>query len=107
MPEKPNKSIMSSFMSFINGGNINKPKSPTLVGKIVGVDTNHKSSDNFNLIHIYRIVDNEGKSGAFLGNIKYKSKMAYFRKIVGKEFIDNIEGWRELTPDEIKMVNKV
>lgn len=106
MPEKPNKSIMSSFMSFINGSS-NKPKSPTLVGKIVGVDTKHKSSDNFNLIHIYRIVDAEGKSGAFLGNIKYKSKMAYFRKIVGKEFIDTIDGWRELTPDEVKMINKV
>lgn len=105
MSEKPNKS-MSSFMSFINGSS-NKPKSPTLVGKIVGVDTKHKSSDNFNLIHIYRIVDAEGKSGAFLGNIKYKSKMAYFRKIAGKEFIDTIDEWRELTPDEVKMINKV
>lgn len=106
MSDKSNKSIMSSFMSFINGGSVDKPKSPTLIGKIVGVDTNHKSSDNFNLIHIYRIVDTEGKSGAFLGNIKYNSRISYFRKLVGKEFIDKIEGWRELTPDEIKMVNK-
>lgn len=106
MPKIPNKSFMESFMSFLKKPDVKKVETG-LIGKIVGVDTNHKSSDNYNLIHIYRIVDKDGKVGAFLGNIKYKSKMAHFRKNIGKEFTDNIENWRELTPKEVQIIGKV
>jgi len=101
-----NGSFMESFLKFLKKQDP-KIESESLFGKIVGVDTKHKSSDGFNLVHIYRISDRDGKTAAFLGNIKYKSKMSYFRKNTGKEFIEKIESWRELSPSELKTIGNI
>ncbi len=97
------RSFRESIFSFFksdpkNGQKIKK----SLVGKIVAIDTKHKSSDNFNLVHIYEITDNIGKIGKFLGNIKYKNRFSFFKKSIGKVIIEKIENWRELSSDEYR-----
>ena len=97
------KSFRESIFSFFKGDPKNDQKiKKSLVGKIVAIDTKHKSSDNFNLIHIYEITDNLGKIGKFLGNIKYQNKIRFFKKSIGKVIVEKIENWRELSSDEYR-----
>lgn len=99
--KKFNESSMFSFFKKKDDSNTN-----TLIGKIVAVDTRIKSSDGYNLIHIYILKDKDGKIGKFLGNIRYKGKYSHFRK-THTDIIEVISNWRELTDTESGKIKKI
>lgn len=99
--KKFNESSMFSFFKKKDDSN-----TTTLIGKIVAVDTRIKSSDGYNLIHIYILKDKDGKIGKFLGNIRYKGKYLHFRKTTS-DIIEVINNWRELTDIELGKVKKI
>lgn len=93
----------SSMFSFFKKKDDDR-QSNRLIGKIVAVDTKIKSSDGYNLIHIYVIKDREGKIGKFMGNIRYRGETFHFRKS-HLNITEPIDGWRELSPSETKLYN--
>lgn len=93
-----------TMFSFFKGKNSIDISTNSLIGKVVCVDTNVKSSDGFTLKHVYQIEDDNGKVGRFLGNIKSKGRVKYFKKTSGRSIIEKIEGWEYITPSELKLL---
>ena len=88
--EKFNEKIVFSLLK----------NSKSFKGKIVCINTHIKSSDGYNLHHVYLIVDDAGKIGKFLGNIKYRNEIRFFRKSSGRPIIENIVDWFDITKSD-------
>ena len=105
MSIKTFKKFNSPMFSFFKKNQNDKKLDIGLFGKLVAIDTKVKSSDGFNLIHIYKIKDRDGKIGKFLGNIKYKGSHISFRRSVS-QIVEEIPNWRDLSESEEKLINK-
>lgn len=91
----------SSMFSFFRRNSM--PKNPTLIGRIVAIDSSAKSSDGYRLTHVYVVKDDDGAVGQFLGNLRKseKGKNLHFRKCHSK-LVEKINGWRDLSEIELK-----
>lgn len=105
MVYKSYQQFKESIFSFFKPSD--KLTNPSLVGKLVAVESKFKSSDGYGLIHIYEIKDAEGKVGNFIGNIKFDDKIKFFKNRIGGDLVEKLEIWRELSPEESNIVKKI
>ena len=97
------KKFNESMFSFFGDKKLN---TKSFKGKIVAIDTNFKNKNEYNLIHIYEIVNTEGTLGKFLGNIRHRNGKFYHFKECDFQIVENISNWRDLSDLENKYLKK-